>query len=109
MSPAQVHNPLRRSAQPHIHRLKPLHPAVLTLLAMQHGVPMASAPMGPPRGAAAGAAWAARCRRPGGAIKPEVLANPHGALGAYRTGVVRTTTTREALTAAHLGGRAGGE
>ena len=43
------------SAQPHVHRLEPLHPPVLTLLAMQHGVPMAPAPVGPARGAAAGA------------------------------------------------------
>ena len=49
-----------QSAEPHIDRLEPLHPAALTLLAMQDGVPVASAPMGPARGAAAGAARAAR-------------------------------------------------
>ena len=43
MSPAKVQDPLRRSADPHVHRLKPLHPPALTLLAMQHGVPVASA------------------------------------------------------------------
>ncbi|MCP9904601.1 hypothetical protein KBY85_10715 [Cyanobium sp. BA5m-10] len=40
-----------------------------------------------------------------GAIKPEVPADPHGALGLHGAGVIRTTTTREALTAAHLGGQ----
>jgi len=45
MSPAHVQDPLRRSAEPHVHRLEPLHPAALTLLAMQHGVPVASAPV----------------------------------------------------------------
>ena len=44
------------STQPHVHRLKPLHPAALALLAMQHGVPVASAPVGPAGGAAAAAA-----------------------------------------------------
>jgi hypothetical protein len=60
MSPAQVQNPLRRSAQPHINRLEPLHPAALAFLAMEDGVPVASAPVGPARCAGAGADWAAR-------------------------------------------------
>lgn len=49
------------SAQPYVHRLKPLHPAVLALLAMQHGVPMPSSPMGPPRGAGAGGVTPGPC------------------------------------------------
>jgi hypothetical protein len=69
------------SAQPHIHRLEPLHPADLAFLAMQNGVPVAPSPVGPARGAAtAGDARSARGGRPGGAIEPEVLADPHRAL-----------------------------
>jgi hypothetical protein len=40
-------------AEPHVHRLEPLHPAALTLLTMQNGVPMAAAPVRPPGGTAA--------------------------------------------------------
>jgi len=62
------------SAQPHVHRLKPLHPAALAFLAMQHGVPVAAAPMEPGSGAAStasspGSAVAGVSR--GAAIQPE--------------------------------------
>ena len=35
------------AAEPYVHRLELLHPPALTILAMQHGVPMAAAPVGP--------------------------------------------------------------
>ena len=37
------------SAQPHVHGLEPLHQPALALFAMQHGVPVAPAPMGAAR------------------------------------------------------------
>ena len=40
-------------AQPHIDRLKPLHSVAQAFLAMQHGVPVGSAPVGGRRGALA--------------------------------------------------------
>lgn len=96
------------SAQPHVDRLEPLHAAALTLLTMQNGVPMAPAPVGPAGGAAATAAGrGARCCFPGGAIEPEVLADPHRALRAHRA--VWICRAGKALAAAHLGGGAGGE
>ena len=94
-----------QSAESHLHRLEPLHPAALAFLAMQDSAPVASAPMGPARCAGAGAAWAARGGRPGGAIKPEVLADPHRGLGLHGAGVVGTASG-ETLTAWHLGCRA---
>ena len=47
MTARQTTPVVHQSAEPHIDRLEPLHPAALTLLAMQDGVPVASAPMGP--------------------------------------------------------------
>ena len=92
--------------QPHDHRLKPLHPAALALLAMQHGVPVAPAPVRPPGSAAATPSRAAGCGRPGAAIQPKILADPHRTLRAHRA--VWICSTDEPLAAAHLGGRSGG-
>jgi hypothetical protein len=96
------------AAEPHVHRLEPLHAAGLTLLPMQNGVPMALAPVGPAgRAAATTAGRGARCCCPGGPIEPEVLAYPHRTLRAHRA--VWIATTGEPLAAAHLGGRASGK
>ena len=79
-SPAQEQDPLRRSAQPHIHGLKPRHPAALVFLAVLDGVPMPSSPMGPTGGVAATAAGSitqccpgARCSSPGLAIGSDAV------------------------------------
>lgn len=53
MSTAQVQGPLRHSAESHLHRLEPLHPATVAFLAVQHGVPVSSPPVGPAGGVAA--------------------------------------------------------
>jgi hypothetical protein len=74
---------------------------------MKDGVPVTPAPMGSAQGAA-GAGRVACCWSPGGAIEPEVLADPHRPLGADGSGVV-STASRKTLAAGHLGRRAGAE
>ena len=46
-----------RLAEPHIHRLEPLHPPALTLLAMQHGGPVSASPVGRQSAHLASGAW----------------------------------------------------
>ena len=68
---------------------------------MENGVPVAAAPVGPAgRAAATAAGWGARCCCPGGAIEPEVLADPHRTLRAHRA--VGNSTTGEPFAAALL-------
>ena len=90
-----------------IDRLEPLHPSALALFAMEDGVPVASAPVGSARSAAAGGRIAC-CWSPGCAIEPEVLTDPYRALGSHGSGVV-STASRKTLAAGHLDRRAGGE
>jgi hypothetical protein len=68
-----------QSAESRLHRLEPLHPAAVAFLAVQHGVPVSSPPVGPAGGVAATDAGrmtqycpGARCSSPRLAIRSSV-------------------------------------